>query len=121
TWVFWNVPQPVVCTAMAVAPSSPNWIYVGFEEQIVRSRDGGELWEEVSGDYGAYDIAVDPFNNSIITFWTPDGELRQIIDTTIEPSILSETALQQPRRIMYDRTVQDKIFVLANTGGSCDL
>lgn len=118
---FWNYPQAVAATALAYAPTNGSWIYVGFKDQIVMTKNAGVDWELVTDDYGAYDIAVNPLLAGVITFWTPTGELRQAIAGEVQAAILTETAIQQAHRIAYSRDNGGKLFVLAYNGSTFDL
>lgn len=120
-WVFYNIQEPVSATALAAAPSNGSWIYVGFREQIVMTKNAGVDWEVVTDAYGAYDIAVNPLLAGVITFWTPDGDLRQAIAGEVGAALLTETPLQQAHRIAYSRDNGGKLWVLANAGATCDL
>lgn len=118
---WWKYQTAVTATALAYAPSNGSWIYVGFEDQIVMTKNAGVDWEVVTSDYGAYDIAVNPLLAGVITFWTPTGELRQAIAGEVQAAILTETAIQQAHRIAYSRDNGGKLFVLAYNGSTFDL
>jgi hypothetical protein len=76
------------------------WLYVGFENSIYKSEDGGVNWFEAYGEDGAFDICVDPQLSGMIYFWSDDGLLRYLTAGTpgTVPG-LTETPLDVPLRL----------------------
>lgn len=102
SWVFWNKPSPNMPKAFDVARTNANWLYVGLEDKIMKSENGGNDWTELTDDHGAYDICVDPQLAGAIYYWDTSGELRLRVAGVDQGSLLSDSALDQHGRIARD-------------------
>jgi hypothetical protein len=119
-WVFWHYPDDDLPTAMDVAVTNSDWLYVGFDEAIYKSTDGGFTWTQVTASYGAWDLKIHPLLAGVFIFWTPDGELFQCIADTVQSTAMltGATPTKKAHRIAYDPANGGKIWVLAHTDSS---
>ncbi len=103
-YVFWYDPHPILPTGFDVARSNPQWLYVGTQDAIYRSQDGGFTWDELLADRGANDICVDPQLAGVIYVWDTNGDLILVINGVVTPPPLNAeaTPIQTPLRIARD-------------------
>ena len=108
-WVFWNVPSPSMPSALDYAPTNHAWWYVGLNDKIMASEDGGVTWTMVWDSTGAYDICVHSTAAGYIYIWSTTGGLNGLKKETgqetmvlVDNSLMSETALNVPLRIAHD-------------------
>jgi hypothetical protein len=111
TWVFWNKPSPNMPKALAVSPTTTTWLYVGFNDKIMMSEDGGVNWYDFYTPHGAFDICVDPQLAGAIYYWSTDGNLNLLVKQSIGGSeegkltstgLMTETALDDFGRVDRD-------------------
>ncbi len=99
SWVFWNAPDVSIPAVFDVAPDG-GWLYVGFDDSIYKSEDGGTTWVEWINTDGANDIHVDPQLSGIPYFLSDDGLMRYLnVRTPVTIAGLTETPLEIPLRI----------------------
>ncbi len=46
-----NLPGSDYIDAMAICESNPDYIYVSKDEDLYRTTDGGETWNDLTGNY----------------------------------------------------------------------
>jgi hypothetical protein len=64
---------------MDVARTNNNWLYIGLEDRIVASEDGGASWFLFYSVHGALDVCVDPQLAGALYYWSTDGNLNLLI------------------------------------------
>lgn len=111
TWVFWHKPSPVMPKAFDVARTNTNWIYLGLNDKVMKSEDGGYTWAALTEDFGAYDICVDPQAAGAIYFCDPDGSVRCMVAGIDQGELTTETPTDVPLRIARDLNT-GKLWVL---------
>jgi hypothetical protein len=82
-----------------VARTNGNWLYYGATDKIWRSQDGGNAWEAMIDDLGAYDICIDPLLAGVIYIWSSIGGLNLIVNGGINASFDTETPTNVPLRL----------------------
>lgn len=102
-YVFWGVADPGIPACMDVA-NNGTWLYVGFEDSIYKSEDGGVNWFQVlASTYfvngGAYDLHVDPQLAGVIYYWNAEGFLSYLSAGTPGVLGLTEAPDKTPLRI----------------------
>jgi hypothetical protein len=102
-----------VSRAFDVAPMNGNWLYYGATDKIWRSIDGGNTWEAMIDDLGAYDVCVDPQAAGVIYIWSSVGGLNLIVDGNINAALDTETAKNAPLRLARDPG-SGKLWALKN-------
>lgn len=116
SYVFWNVPSLDAPRAFDVAYMNNNWLYVGFDDAIYQSTDGGFTWAEWLGTDGADDIAVYPNLPGILLFWTPSGDLKLAMNGAENSTLISgATPARVPYRIAIDPPGAVRVWVLEGT------
>lgn len=78
SWVFWNKPSSTMPRAFDYADTNHNWLYVGLDQKIRASEDGGQTWFDFtteSAGNGANDLRVDPQNANAVYIWSDTGNL----------------------------------------------
>lgn len=126
TWSIWAKPTLHVPSALAADGSI---VYVGMQDKIVVSRDGGKTWSDYITDHGANDIIIPSYDNPDelnIIYWSTTGYLYWSTGTLGEEAIygtalLGEEAQAVPYRICADSEYGFPIFALANVAsqGGC--
>jgi hypothetical protein len=118
SWVFWNYPSISTPSALAVARSNPNVLYVGLNDSIVKSLDGSYTWVTEVATEGAIDICVDPQLSGVLYYWTPGGVLHQSIAGVITSTFT--LAGGSTVTSVYGRIARDfstgKIWAIDNSG-----
>jgi len=99
SYALFRYPQPMVPIALDYAPSNPRWVYVGTENKILRSMDGGVTWEALFTDAGANDIRVDPQLAGVFYTWRTTGALEQIVAGAVNATLDTETPIRTPLRL----------------------
>lgn len=81
-----EMPFPTRVVRIVVDPSDPDTVYAGLEVHgVVRSRDGGDTWDDISGDLIALARANDHLQSGLVTGDPVEG----MMDThalTVSPS-----------------------------------
>jgi hypothetical protein len=72
-WAFFDYPS--YPRALSCGYTNDNYVYVGTQEGIFKSIDGGFTWETLTGSFGANDLRVDNPANGVVRFWATDGKL----------------------------------------------
>lgn len=78
TFAFWNAVSVDVPTAMDIGKHNDNLVYIGSDENIYQSSNGGELFTVWIPDASAYDIEChrgQDANDLNIKYWDADGKL----------------------------------------------
>jgi hypothetical protein len=107
-WAFWDVVDANAPVALDCSRTVPNWVYVGLDDKIVASEDGGVTWFEFYATVGANDICVDPQLAGAIYIWSSTGGLDLIVKQTLgQPGVLNatldtETPVKIPLRLARD-------------------
>jgi len=100
-------------TAIDIAKTNENWIYIGLSEKIIKSEDAGATWAVLTSDYGADDIAVHPMLAGHFVFHATDGNLYQctvgVVDTT---PLDTGRRIAVPRRLAFDPHGGGKLWSL---------
>lgn len=119
-YLFYNMPSPEMPSAMDVAKGNASWIYVGLEDKIMASEDGGVTWFEFYGSHGAYDICVDPLLPGAVYYWSSTGSLNLIVKQTLGAAgtittagLMTESALDLFGRIARDPS-SGRLFAIPN-------
>lgn len=107
-WVIWKKKTLNVPHALA---ASNNVVYVGLDDKIEVSVDGGENWFDYITDHGAYDIHIPAYNNGQtrnIVYWSTAGGLFWAIGGAPGTIANRGTALEteSPQNVPY-RIVSD--------------
>jgi hypothetical protein len=96
-------------SALDYAPTNHSWWYVGLNDKIMASEDGGETWFEFYTSHGAYDVHVDPQIAGALYYWSSDGNLNLLMKQTLgaagvltSTGLMTESALNVPLRIARD-------------------
>jgi len=88
-YIFWDKPSVVMPKALDVARANPNVLFIGLQDKIITSIDGGFNWTILIDTHGAYDICVDPQLGGVIYYWSTDGELRCAIAGVPQAALLT--------------------------------
>jgi len=98
-----------------VARTNGNWLYVGLQDKIMKSENGGNDWSELTTDHGAHDICVDPQAAGAIYYWDTSGNLRLRVNGVDQGSLLSGSALPDFGRIARDLN-SGKLWAIDSSG-----
>jgi len=108
-YVVWNVPSAGIPKAFAVAPSNSNILYIGLEDKIIASNDGGGYWWTMWDAHGANDVYVDPQLSGALYYWSTDGKLNLMTSAGVDQEgimgiegMMTENPLVMPLRIAKD-------------------
>lgn len=102
-YVFWNYPDVEKPTALDVARTNNQYIYVGTSNKVFKSTDGGFTWAESLGDHGSNDIHVDPQLAGVYYHWATDGSLELVIADVVSGAALdTETPIEVGLRLARD-------------------
>jgi hypothetical protein len=114
TYVWWDKPYDQGVTAMDYARTNPSWVYVGFEDKIVWSTDGGYTWTLLTEDYGADDIAVHPTLGSVFACWTPEGELRFWTGLEMLDPVTTAAPEHKAHRLAFNQVNGSRLWMIAD-------
>lgn len=79
--------------ALDISRTNSSWVYIGVNDAIWRSTDGGYNWTKILDTEGAVDICIDPQLAGVIYYWNTDGDLCCLIGGTAKETILSGSAV----------------------------
>jgi hypothetical protein len=123
-WIFWNAPSVIAPAAIDMGKHNYSVVYVGTDDKIYKSIDGGAHWELFTEDYGAFDIechmaqSVDDLD---ITFFSHNGYLFRTNNGAIESVFGGGVGDVEPSRVPYrissDPIIGFPIFLLECQGG----
>jgi len=99
TWVFWNYPSVIGAKAFDVSRGNSNLLYLGLEDKIIKSDDGGFTWSDWYTTEGANDICIDPQIGGAVYTWDTLGQLILIFGGVFNSLFDTETPLEVPLRI----------------------
>ena len=101
--IYYGIP-PNTSTpnALDVSRTNNNYVYVGTENKVWKSTDGGITWAQ-SLDHGSFDLAVDPQLAGVYYHWSTTGNLELVVADTVSGSALdTETPANIPLRVARD-------------------
>ena len=123
TWVFWDKPSIVAPTAFDIGKHNPFIVYVGSNDTIYKSIDGGAHFVEHITSDGAMDIEchlAQSASDAEITFWSATtGELIRTVGgvvTGVYGGVLDVVPIDIPFRIASDPVNGFPIWVLEHQG-----
>ena len=95
---------------MDVSRTNANTLYVGCEDRIYKSLDGGFTWTAMPSYLvggtptwdGATDICIDPLLGGVIYYWCTDGKVKCAIASDTPIDLLTATRQDNPLTIGRD-------------------
>jgi hypothetical protein len=99
SYALFRYPNPFLPIALDAPRTKPDWVYVGSDDVIYKSEDGGYSWIALLEDEGAYDLHVDPQLGGVVYAWRPSGALHQIVAGVVNATLDTETPLRKPLRL----------------------
>ena len=113
---IWHVRKGVHVSTIAVDPANTSRLYIGTQEGIFRSTDGGSSWISISDGLKNTDVltlAIDPVNTRTLYAGTRSGAFKSINggdSWTLMESCLYEVAVSA---IAIDPANPDTLYALA--------